>query len=403
MIEAMPLTRLSEEEQLWKEKVRTFSEEKIRPLVSKMDQEAKIAPELLEELFSAGLMGIEIPKVYGGMSGNIFHSILAIEEISRVDPGVAVYVDVQSALIVNAIMNWGNGDQKRRYLPRLAKTTVGAYALSEKNAGSDAFALSTIAEKEGKDFVLNGSKHFTSSAAEAGLFLVFAKTVHEGKSGITAFLVERSSPGVRVGDKVDKMGIRANSTCELVLENVRVRREDILGKPGDGERLAIDTLNVGRIGIAAQMVGLAQGALEAALAYAQKRKQFGQRIAVYQGVQFPLARMATKVEAARLLVYNATRLMIHGATPLESYRTPAMAKVFASEVAEQVSSQAVEIFGGNGFIKEYPVEKFYRDAKIGQIYEGTSNIQFRTIASTLLKGTQGGDLSVNDGSLQMNP
>lgn len=388
---SLPLTTLSEAEEKWKKHVQSFAAEKIQPRVAQMDQEAAIDPDLLQALFQAGLMGIEIPKTYGGQGGNLFHSILAIEEIARVDPGVAVYVDVQSALVVNAICSWGNGDQKRRHLPRLAKKWVGAYALSEKNAGSDAFALSTRAIADGPDFVLSGTKHFISSAQEADLFLVFAR-IGEGEAGpIGAFFVERSAPGVKIGGKMDKMGIRVNSTSPLILENVRVRKQDVLGKPGEGDRIAADTLNIGRVGIAAQMLGLAQGALDAAVTYAQQRKQFGQRISAHQGVQFTLAQMATDVEAARLLVYNAARTMMNAPSALESYRVPAMAKLFASEVAEKTASQAVEVFGGNGFMKAFPVEKFYRDAKIGKIYEGTTNMQYRTIASTLLHGSPSTD------------
>lgn len=383
--ESAPLTRLQEDEQQFRLKVRQFAEETVRPLVGDMDQRAEFPRSLVDALFALGVMGIEIPEAYGGGGGTFFQAVVTIEELARVDPAVAVLVDVQNALVNTAVLRAGSALQKQRYLPALAANTVGAYAMSERTAGSDAFALTSRAELKGDAYVLNGRKMWITNAAEAGLFLVFANArPDQGAQGVTAFLVDRASDGLSFGKRENKLGIRASSTCEVILDNVRVAQENVLGPVGAGSKIAVETLNEGRIGIAAQMLGLAQGAFEAALGYAQQRRQFGQPIAAFQGVQFPLAEMATDIEAARLLVYNAARLKEAGATPPERFRSASMAKYFASRVAESVASQAVEIFGGCGFIKDFPAEKFYRDAKIGKIYEGTSNMQLRTIATTLL-------------------
>lgn len=378
----LPLTHLQEDERLFKEVVREFAEERVKPLVMEMDREARLPLTLIDQLFALGVMGIEIPTSYGGGGGTFFMAILAIEELARVDPAVAVCVDVQNTLVNNALLRWANPTQKKRYLPSLAKDTVGAYALSEPGSGSDAFSLVTRARPEGDAYVLTGRKLWTTNGGEAGLYLLFANANPEQKhKGITAFLIERTFPGFTVGKKEDKLGIRASSTCELILEEVRVLRENAVGEVGEGYKVAIETLNEGRIGIGAQMVGLAQGAFEAALAYAQERRQFGQPIASFQGVHFPLAEMATEIEAARLLVYNAARLKEAGQSFLQQ---AAMAKYFCSQVGERVASQALEIFGGYGFTKDFPAEKLYRDAKIGKIYEGTSNMQLHTIARALL-------------------
>jgi alkylation response protein AidB-like acyl-CoA dehydrogenase len=383
--ESAPLTRLREDELQFRLKVRQFAEETVRPLVGDMDQRAEFPRSLVDSLFALGVMGIEIPEAYGGGGGTFFQAVVTIEELARVDPAVAVLVDVQNALVNTAVLRTGSALQKQRYLPALAANTVGAYAMSERTAGSDAFALTSRAELKGDAYVLNGRKMWITNAAEAGLFLVFANArPDQGAQGVTAFLVDRASDGLSFGKRENKLGIRASSTCEVILDNVRVAQENVLGPVGAGSKIAVETLNEGRIGIAAQMLGLAQGAFEAALGYAQQRRQFGQPIAAFQGVQFPLAEMATDIEAARLLVYNAARLKEAGATPAERFRSASMAKYFASRVAESVASQAVEIFGGCGFIKDFPAEKFYRDAKVGKIYEGTSNMQLRTIATTLL-------------------
>jgi short/branched chain acyl-CoA dehydrogenase len=359
--------------------VRAFADAAIAPRVRGMDEAGRIDPDLVRELFEAELMGVEVPQAYGGAGGDLFHVVLAIEEVARVDPAVAVLVDVQNALVVSALLRHGDGDAKRRHLPRLATAIVGAYAISEADAGSDAFALRTTARADGPGYVLNGTKRWTSSAAEAGLFLVFARL--DG-AGLTAFLVDRDSPGLHVGEPMAKMGIRASSTCDVTFDEVRVGRRDVLGRPGGGELLAAETLVVGKVGIAAQLVGLAGGALAAAVGYAGDRKQFGEPIATFQGVAFPLARLAAELEAARTLLYNTARLLQHGGEPGERMRATAMAKYVASDVAERVAAQAVETFGGNGFIPDHPVAKFYRDAKVGKIYEGTSNMQFRTISGT---------------------
>ena len=377
-----PLTRLSEEEHLLRSSVRAFAEAEIAPHVREMDDAATIPRTLIDALFRLGVMGIEVPEAYGGAGGSLMLSVLAVEELSRVDPAVAVVVDVQNTLVINAFRRWATDEQQSRWLPALATRAVGAYALSEAGSGSDAFALTTRAVRDGDGWVLSGRKLWITNAAEAELFIVFATAdPSAGHRGITAFLLERGTPGFAVGKKEDKLGIRASSTCELLLDDCRVPDTQVLGEVGRGYRVAIETLNEGRIGIAAQMVGLAQGALDHAIAYTQERKQFGRPIAEFQAVQFQLAQAATEIEAARLATYNAARLRDAG----ESFLTEgAMAKLFAAQVAERVSSLAVQLFGGVGYTKDYPVEKLYRDAKIGQIYEGTSNLQLQTIAKQLL-------------------
>jgi alkylation response protein AidB-like acyl-CoA dehydrogenase len=379
---ALPLTIFSEDEALLRDSVREFADARVRPLVREMDEHAKIPRELIERLFELGVMGIEIPEIYGGSGGTFFHAVLAVEELSRVDPSVGVLVDVQNTLVINALLRWGSDDVKRRYLPRLASDTVGAYALSEAGSGSDAFALTTRARPAGPEFVLTGRKLWITNGNEADLFIVFATVDPDaGYRGITAFLVERGFEGFTVGKKEDKLGIRASSTCELILEDCRVPRENVLGELGKGYKTAIETLNEGRIGIGAQMIGLAKGALHHAVAYTKDRRQFGKAIAEFQSVQHQLARAAVDVEAATLAVYNAARLREAGRPFLTE---AAICKILSSEVAERVASLAVNLFGGNGFVKEYPVEKLYRDAKIGQIYEGTSNLQLQTIAKQIL-------------------
>jgi alkylation response protein AidB-like acyl-CoA dehydrogenase len=378
-----PLTELSEEEQLFFSTVRQFAREKIEPLVRTMDAEQQFAPGLVDQLFALGLMGIEVPESFRGAEGSFFDAVLAIEAVSMVDPAVAVLVDVHNTLVVNAMRRWAGEAQQRRWLPRLASDTAGAYALSEAGSGSDAFALQTRAEPSSGGYHLTGRKLWISNAREAGLFIVFA-TVDPaaGYKGITAFLVEKGMPGFAIGRKEDKLGIRASSTCELVFDHCFVPDENLLGERGKGYKIAIETLNEGRIGIGAQMLGLAEGAWRHAVAYAQERRQFGKPIADFQAVQFTLAEMATEIEAARLMVYNAARLKDAG---MPYVREAAMAKLFASQVAERTASQCVEIFGGNGFVRDYPAEKFYRDAKVGKIYEGTSNMQLATIAKQVLK------------------
>jgi short/branched chain acyl-CoA dehydrogenase len=377
-----PLTELSEEERMFRSTVRKFARERIRPLVREMDEQSRLAPGLVREMFGLGLMGIDIPEEYGGQGGSFFQAVLAVEELAAVDPAVAVVVDVQNTLVNNAVHRWANDAQKKQYLPQLASRTVGAYALSEAQSGSDAFALATRAEEKDDYWVLNGRKLWITNAHEAELFLVFANTnPAAGYKGITAFLVERHFRGFAVGRKEDKLGIRASSTCELLLDGCRVPKENVMGGLGIGYKIAIETLNEGRIAIGGQMLGLAAGALEHAVAYAKERQQFGKAIGEFQGVQFNLAEMAVKVEAARLLVYNAARLRDAG---LPFATEAAMAKYYASTIAEEVASAAVEVFGGAGFTKDYPVEKLYRDAKIGRIYEGTSNMQRVVIAKALL-------------------
>ncbi len=377
------LTSLTEDEKLFQSTVRKFAKEQIAPHVRAMDEAGKFSKDILHLLFELGLMGIEIPEEYGGQGGDFFQCILAVEELSAVDPSAGVIVDVQNTIVINAILRWANESQKQRYLPKLAADTVGAYALSEAGSGSDAFALSTTrAVDQGDHFLLTGRKLWITNAAEAGVYLLFA-TVDPtaGYKGITAFLIERDFTGFAVGKKEDKLGLRASSTCELILDNCRVPRENVLGEVGKGYKIAIETLNEGRIAIGAQMIGLARGALDAAVAYSKQRKQFGKTISDFQAVQFSLAKMATELEAARLLVYNAARLRD---AKLPFITEAAMAKYFSSEVAEKVASQCIEVFGGVGITKDYPAEKFYRDAKIGRIYEGTSNIQLMTIAKKLL-------------------
>jgi short-chain 2-methylacyl-CoA dehydrogenase len=381
-----PLTSLPEEERLFQQSIRKFARERLAPHVRAMDADGLFRKDLLKEMFELGLMGVDVKEEYGGQGGSFFQSVLAIEEIARVDPAASVIVDVQNTLVNNAIERWGTPDQRKRLLSRLATDTVGAYALSEAQSGSDAFALGTRAVLDGDHYRLNGRKLWITNAAEAGIFLVFA-TIDPaaGYKGITCFLVERDWPGFEVGRKEDKLGIRASSTCELILNDVRVPRDSVMGEPGKGYKIAIETLNEGRIGIGAQMVGLAQGALDHALKYAKERKQFGKSIGEFQGVQFELADMATSVEAARLMVYNAARLRDAG----QPFVTQAaMAKYFSSTIAEEVASKAIEVYGGAGFTKDYPVEKLYRDAKIGRIYEGTSNMQRMTIAKALLDATK---------------
>jgi butyryl-CoA dehydrogenase/short/branched chain acyl-CoA dehydrogenase len=377
-----PVTSLSEDEKLFRDTVRQFAEDKIRPHVKEMDEKGVFERSLLDESFQLGLMGIEIPESYGGSGGTFFEAILAVEEFSRVDASAGVIVDVQNTLVNNALIRWGSEAQKKQYLPKMASNTVGAYALSEAASGSDAFALQTRAELKGTEYVLNGRKLWITNAKEASLFILFATLdPSKGYKGITAFLVEKDFPGFTVGKKEDKLGIRASSTCELILEDCRVPAENVLGEPSKGYKIAIETLNEGRIGIGAQMIGLARGAWEYAIKYAKERKQFGKSISEFQAIQFQLAQMATEIEAARLLVYNTARMKDAGMTFLKE---AAMTKLYTSQVAERVTSLAVEIYGGAGFTKDYPVEKYFRDAKIGKIYEGTSNMQLGTIAKIVL-------------------
>jgi alkylation response protein AidB-like acyl-CoA dehydrogenase len=378
---APALTTLADDEKLFRDSVYEFADREIRPLVRQMDEQARIPRELIGRLFDLGVMGIEIPERHGGAGATFFHAALAVEALSRVDPAVGVLVDVQNTLVINALTRWG-GDLSDTYLPRLAGGAIGAYALSEAASGSDAFALTTRATETGDHFTLNGRKLWITNADEADLFIVFA-TIDPalGYRGITAFVVERGFTGFTIGRKEDKLGIRASSTCELLLEGCRVPRANVLSDVGKGYKVAIETLNEGRIGIGAQMIGLAQGALDHAVRYVKERRQFGRAISDFQGVQFQLARAATDLEAARLLVYNAARLRDSGAPFLTE---AAMCKLFSSEVAERVASLAVNLYGGYGFVKDYPVEKLFRDAKIGQIYEGTSNLQLQTIAKQIL-------------------
>ena len=373
---------LADDETMFYNSVYEFADREVRPYVRDMDEHAKIRAELIPALFDLGVMGIEIPAVHDGAGASFFHAVLAVEALSRVDPSIGVFVDVQNTLCINAILRWGLDEQKQRYCPRLATRTVGAYALSEAGSGSDAFAMASRAKQVGDEFVLNGRKLWITNANEADLFIVFANADPEaGYRGITAFLVERGMPGFSVGKKEDKLGIRASSTCELILEDCRVSRSNVLGDVGKGYKVAMETLNEGRIGIGAQMVGTAQGALDHTLRYVRERRQFGQAIGQFQAVQHQLARAATELEAARLMVYSAARLRDAGAPFVTQ---AAMCKLFASEVAERVTSLAINLYGGYGFVKDYPVEKLWRDAKIGQIYEGTSNLQLQTIAKQLL-------------------
>ena len=377
-----PLTTLTDDEKMFAEAFADFFKEQVGPHVHAMDKNQQLDPGLIETFFQMGLMGIEIPEKFGGAGGNFFMSILAIEEAAVVDPSVSVFIDVQNTLVINALRKWGNEEQQARYFPRMATDLVGAYALSESSSGSDAFALRCRAEADGDDWILTGNKLWITNANEAGLFIIFANTDFDaGYRGITAFLVERDMQGFTIGKKEDKLGIRASSTCELILDGVRVPAANVLGPVGKGYKVAIETLNEGRIGIGAQMVGLARGALKAGLAYAQEREQFGKPIARFQAIQMQLAQARTEVEAARLMVYNAARMKDAG----EDFIIPAaMAKLFASQVAERVASVMLEVHGGNGFTTEYPAEKFFRDSKIGKIYEGTSNMQLTTIAKDML-------------------
>jgi len=379
-----PLTQLTEDEQMLKEAASDFAESVIKPKVQEMDEAGKLDPGLINQFFEMGLMGIEVPERYQGGGGSFFMGIVAIEQISRVDASAGVFMDVQNTLVNNAFLRWGSEEQKQYWLPLLANEKVGAYCLSEAGSGSDAFALKTTARKDGNSYILNGSKLWITNAKEAEIFLVFANVDPDaGYKGITAFIVERNFDGFTVSKKENKLGIRASSTCEVLLEDVRVPMENVLGEVGKGYKVAMETLNEGRIGIGAQMIGIAQGAFDASIAYTKERKQFGKSISEFQGVQFQLARMATDIETARLLVYNAARMKAAGQPFLKE---AAMAKYYSSEVAESVSSLAVDLFGGYGYVKDYPVEKYYRDSKIGKIYEGTSNMQLQTIAKELLKG-----------------
>lgn len=372
------ITMFSEEEVAFRDAVRAFAENEVKPYVSEMDEKAEMKPEIVKKLFEMGLMGIESPEKYGGAGATLTMACLAVEELARVDGSVSVLLDVQNTLVTNAFLKWGNAGVKDKYLPKLAQEWVGAYALSESGSGSDAFALKLRAEDKGDHYLLNGSKLWITNGKEASVFLCFANLdPSQGYKGITCFLVEKTFPGFTVGKKEDKLGIRASSTTELLFENCKVPKENVLGEVGKGYKVAIETLNEGRIGIGAQMVGIAQGAYEAALKYVQSREQFGKPIAQFQGVQFQLAEMRIQLEAARLLVYNAARLKDNGQ---DFVKEAAMAKYYSSKAAEKISSMAVDLFGGNGFTKEYPAEKFFRDAKIGQIYEGTSNMQLQTIA-----------------------
>ncbi|HTM88049.1 MAG TPA: acyl-CoA dehydrogenase [Terriglobales bacterium] len=379
-----PLTALTEDEVLFRDNIRQFAEDKVRPLVREMDEKGLFDKDLIRQFFELGLMGIEVPEQYGGGAGTFFEAVLAVEEMSRVDASAGVVVDVQNTLVNNALLRWASEEQKKRYLPRMASEWPGAYALSEAGSGSDAFALQTKAELRGGDYVLNGRKLWITNGKEAGLFVLFA-TVDPaaGYRGITAFLIERNFPGFSVGKKEDKLGIRASSTCELILEDCRVPKNNVLGEVGKGYKIAIETLNEGRIGIGAQMAGVARGAWEYAAKYAQERKQFGKSIADFQGIQFQLAQMATEIEAARMMVYNSARMKDAG---MNFVKEAAMTKLFCSQVAERVTSLALEIYGGYGFTKDYPVEKYFRDSKIGKIYEGTSNMQLQTIAKLVLGG-----------------
>lgn len=378
-----PLSDLTEQERMFQAAVRDFAVAEIAPKTQEMDEAGQMDGELIAQLFEMGLMGVEISEAYGGTGADFFTSVLVVEELSKVDPSIGVLVDVQNTLVINAFLRWANDEQRDRFLPRLASDTVGAYALSEAGSGSDAFALACRASRDGDDWILNGHKLWITNGGEAGVFIVFATVDPEaGYKGITAFLVEKDFEGFSVGKKEDKLGIRASSTTELVFENVRVPGENVLGEVGMGYKTAIETLNEGRIGIGAQMLGLAQGALDHTVRYVKEREQFGRSIGSFQGVQFQLAEMATEIEASRLLVYNAARLKDAG-QPFVTQS--AMAKLFASEVAQRVASLCIDLHGGYGFTKEYPVAKLYRDAKIGTIYEGTSNMQKQTIARALMR------------------
>ena len=378
-----PLVALTEDELMFRDSVRQFAQEAIGPKVREMDEHGKFDPEIIQQFFQLGLMGIEIPEQYGGGGGTFFEAILAVEELSRVDPSAGVIVDVQNTLVNNALLRWGTEEQKRSYLPRMAREWCGAYALSEAGSGSDAFGLQMRAELKGDEYILNGQKMWITNGKEANIFIMIATVdPSAGYKGITAFVVEKDFPGFTVGKKEDKLGIRASSTCELILEDCHVPKANVLGEVGKGYKIAIETLNEGRIGIGAQMLGLAEGAWQYAMKYSQERKQFGKPISEFQGIQFQLAQMATEIEAVRMMVYNAARMKD---AKMNFVKEAAMTKLFASQVAERVASLAVEIYGGYGFTKDYPVEKFFRDSKIGKIYEGTSNMQLSTIAKMVIK------------------
>jgi alkylation response protein AidB-like acyl-CoA dehydrogenase len=378
------LTVASEDEEMFRASVREFAEGELRPRVEAMDEKGKLDPALIKQCFDLGLMGIETPEEYGGAGASFFTAIIAVEELSRVDASVGVFVDVQNTLVNNAILRWANEEQKKKYLSQLASERVGAYALSEAGSGSDAFAMATRAREESDHYIINGRKLWITNGLEAEIFIVFANANPEaGYRGITAFIVEKGFDGFSVGKKENKLGIRASSTTELILEDCRVPKENVLGEAGKGYKVSIETLNEGRIGIGAQMIGLARGALEAALRYTAERQQFGKAINEFQGVQFQLADMATELEAARLMVYNAARLKDMGRPFVKE---AAMAKLYSSRAAERISSKAIEMYGGYGYVKDYPVEKFWRDSKIGAIYEGTSNMQLQTIAKLIIGG-----------------
>ncbi|HEX7174630.1 MAG TPA: acyl-CoA dehydrogenase [Pyrinomonadaceae bacterium] len=382
MLSGSPLTVYSEDEEMFRASVREFAEGEIRPRVEEMDEHAKMAPEIIKQLFGLGLMSIETPEEYGGTGATFFTAIIGVEELSRVDPSVGVLMDVQNTLVNNALIRWGSPEQKKKYLPQLAAEKLGAYCLSEAGSGSDAFALATRAVDEGDHFRLTGQKLWITNGNEAEIFIVFANVrPEEGYRGISAFVVEKGFDGISVGKKENKLGIRASSTTEIILDNCRVPKENVLGELGKGYKVSIETLNEGRIGIGAQMIGLARGALEHALRYTGERAQFGKQINQFQGVQFQLAEMATELEAARLMVYNAARLKDAG---LPFVKEAAMAKLYSSRAAEHIASKAIELYGGYGFVKDYPVEKLWRDSKIGAIYEGTSNMQLQTIAKLLI-------------------
>src|SRR4051794_13357467 len=377
-----PLVSLTEDEQLFRDNIRQFAEEAVRPHVKEMDEKGVFEHSLIEQFFQLGIMAIETPEQYGGGGGTFFEAILAVEELSGVDASAGVIGDVQNTLVADAVLRWGSEAQKKKYLGKMAVDTVGAYALSEAGSGSDAFALTTKAELKSSDYVLNGRKLWITNGKEAGVFILFATVdASAGYKGITAFIVEKDFPGFSVGKKEDKLGIRASSTCELLLEDCRVPKDNVLGEVGKGYKIAIETLNEGRIGIGAQMLGVARGAWEYAAKYAQERKQFGQTLATFQGIQFQIAQMATEIEAARMMVYNAARMKDAG---MNFVKEAAMTKLFASQVAERVTSLSLEIYGGYGFTRDYPVEKYFRDAKIGKIYEGTSNMQLSTIAKLVM-------------------
>jgi alkylation response protein AidB-like acyl-CoA dehydrogenase len=379
---ARPLTTLSEDEQMFRDSVREFAEGEIRKRVEEMDEQQHLDPAVMKQCFDLGLMGIETPEEYSGAGGTFFQAILAVEELSRVDASLGVFVDVQNTLVNNAFIRWGNADQKKKYLPQLATEKVGAYALSEAGSGSDAFAMQTRAVDSGDHFVINGRKLWITNGKEAEIFVLFANANPEaGYRGITAFVVEKGFEGFTVGKKENKLGIRASSTTELILEDCKVPKENVLGEFGKGYKVSIETLNEGRIGIGAQMIGIARGALEAALNYTKERQQFGKSISDFQGVQFQLAEMATDLEAARLMVYNAARMKD---AKLNFVKEAAMAKLYSSRAAERIASKAIELYGGYGYVKDYPVEKFWRDSKIGAIYEGTSNMQLQTIAKLII-------------------